>query len=275
MRYGLLVWMCAAAGVLGSASEAAAAKFVAGLTSLKVSASPGDVSTHNYELTLDKDERPTRFRSRIEDWWRSEDGSQSFFAEAGTLDQSCGTWVSLNPVEAIVEPGQTLTLRLTISVPENITPGGYWCVLTVDEVPDPLNTPSGVGATFVASVSTGIFIYIDPVERAVEFLDVEVGGNTAALRLQNQGNTPVGVEGQFEFFRPGDLTLVAAIAIPRTTLLPEPVRTGLIRVPLPSSSALPPGTYTVRAILDIGLDHYIGVEREVTVSRDIALQSAQ
>jgi hypothetical protein len=251
-------------------SEASAAKFVAGLTSLKVSARAGDVSTHVYQLTLDKGERPTRFKFRVEDWWRSEDGTQSFFAAPGTLSRSCGKWVSLNPIEAVVEPGETLTTRLTVAVPDEVNAGGHWCVLTVDEVPDPLNTPTGVGATFVASVSTGIFIYIEPVERTVDFVNVEVGGTEAVLTLRNGGNSPVGVEGQFEFFRPGELTVVAALTIPRFTLLPEPIATGTVRLPLPPASALPPGRYVVRAIIDIGIDHYLGVERELELFRELA-----
>ena len=251
-------------------SDAMAAKFVAGLTSLKVNARSGDVSTHVYQLTLDKNERPTRFKFRVEDWWRSEDGNQSFYAAPGTLNRSCGNWVTLNPVEAVVEPGETLTTRLTVAVPAEVGGGGYWCVLTVDEVPDPLNIPEGIGATFAASVSTGIFVYIEPVKRAVEFVDVSVGGTEAVLTLRNEGNSPVGIEGRFEFFRPGELGVVAALTIPRMTLLPEPIAVGTVRLQLPPPSVLPPGRYVVRAIIDIGVDHYLGIERELDLGRDVA-----
>ena len=251
-------------------SDAMAAKFVAGLTSLKLNALSGDVSTHVYQLTLDKSEQPTRFKFRVEDWWRSEDGNQSFFAAPGTLNRSCGHWVTLNPVEAVVGPGETLTTRLTITVPADVSGGGYWCVLTVDEVPDPLKAPEGVGATFAASVSTGIFVYIEPVQRAVEFVDVSVGGTEAVLTLRNDGNSPVGVEGRFEFFRPGELAVVAAVTIPRLTLLPEPIVVATVRLPLPPSSVLPPGRYVVRAVIDIGIDHYLGIERELELARDVA-----
>jgi hypothetical protein len=251
--------------------DAMAAKFVAGLTSLKVAANPGEVSTHAYQLTLDKGERPTRFRFKIEDWWRSPDGSQSYYAEPGTLNRSCGTWVSLNPVEAVVEPGETLVTRITLSVPSDVAAGGYWCVLTVDEVADPLSAPTGVGATFVASVSTGIFVYIEPVKRALEFVDVAVGGERTVLTLRNDGNAPLGVEGRFEFLAPGALSVAAVVPIPRTTLLTEPFQVSTVTLPLPPLSALPPGRYLVRAIVDIGLDHYLGVEREVDVPRDTAV----
>ena len=250
--------------------EAAAVKFVAGLTSLKVTARAGQVLTHPYQLTLDAGERPTRFKFRIEDWWRSEDGQQSFYAAPGTLKRSCGSWVALNPVEALVEPGATLNTRLTITVPKDVNAGGYWCVLTVDEVADPLAAPTGVGAQFVASVSTGVFIYIDPVERAAEFVDVQINGPDALVKVRNRGNAPVGVEGRIEFFRPGETSLVAVAPIPRATVLTEPITTGVLRAPLPPITALPSGRYLVRVIVDIGLDHYLGVERELDLMRDAA-----
>jgi hypothetical protein len=248
--------------------EASAAKFVADLTSVKITARAGQVMTHPYHLTLDAGERSTRFKFRIEDWWRSEDGQKSFYAAPGTLKRSCGNWVALNPVEASVEPGATLDTRLTITVPKDASPGGYWCVLTVDEVADPLAAPAGVGAQFVASVSTGIFINIDPVERAAEFVDVQINGSDALVKVQNRGNAPIGVEGRVEFFRPGGLSLVAVAPIPRATVLTEPVTTSVFRASLPPVADLPSGRYLVRVIVDIGLDHYLGIERELDLSRD-------
>jgi len=38
-------------------------------------------------------------------------------------------------------------------------------------------------------------------------------------------------------------------------------------VPLPASTELPTGRYTVRLVLDIGLDHYIGVQRVLDIVR--------
>jgi hypothetical protein len=226
-------------------TEARAAKFVAGLTSLKINARAGESSTHPYQLTLDKSEAATRFRFRIEDWWRSEDGVQSFYAAPGTLERSCGAWVTLNPIEAVVQPGETLTTRLTMNVPADVSAGGHWCVLTVDEVPDPLTAPTGVGAQFVASVSTGIFVYIDPVNRAVDFVDLQIGGTEAWLKLRNAGNAPLGVEGQLQFFRVNELALTASVPFARITILPAPIPTGILRVSLPPASVLPPGRYTV------------------------------
>jgi hypothetical protein len=132
--------------------------FHATLEPIKVDGRPQQVITRQFKLTLDPNQPETRFKAKVEDWWRSEDGTQSFYAEAGTLRHSCSRWVSLNPVESSIKAGETLTIRITITVPSEMAAGGYWCALTVDEIPDPRSLQSGVGVKFVASVSTGIFV---------------------------------------------------------------------------------------------------------------------
>ena len=139
--------------------------FSATLESIEIDARSDQVVTRQFSLTLDKNQPRTHFKAHIEDWWRSEDGRQSFYASPGTLKKSCGNWVSLNPVESAIGGGETLLVRVTVAIPPERAAGGYWCALTVDEIPDPLAPSTGVGVHFVASVSTGIFVYLDPVLR--------------------------------------------------------------------------------------------------------------
>ena len=263
-----LGWVLVAALSMTPASQAPRPmSFSATLTSIKVSARPGQVITRQFQLTLDRDQSPSRFKARVEDWWRSENGQQSFYAAPGTLRRSCARWTSLNPVESSVEPGGTLVVRITVSVPRELVPGGYWCALTVDEVPDPLASAAGVGVRFAASVSTGIFLYVDPVEREASILDLKLDTDHVAVKVRNQGNAPLGIEGRLQFFVRGASTPVATIDLPRTTVLTEPFVDAELIGLLPSPAALPSGRYVVRAILDIGADHDIGAEREITLTR--------
>ncbi len=258
--------------VLGAAVPAAAQapgglSFQATLESIKADAQPGQVLTRQFRLTLDANQRETRFKARIEDWWRSEDGSQSFFGEPGKLQHSCGRWVSLNPVESSVRPGETLTIRITVAIPTEMASGGYWCVLTVDEIPDPATAPAGPGVRFVASVSTGIFINVGTVQRAARIVDVDVTADQAHIKLRNEGNAPVGVDGRLEFYAPGATAPIATIVVPRGTILTEPSLDGTLTAVLPSAADLPSGRYRVRAILDYGAPHYIGAEKEIELLR--------
>jgi hypothetical protein len=241
--------------------------FSATMDSIKVNARPDQVITRQFRLTLDANQPVTHFVAHVEDWWRSEDGKQSFYAAPGRLAHSCAKWVALNPVESAVNPGGTLVVRITATVPRELAGGGYWCALTVDEVPDPLAASSGVGVRFVASVSTGIFIDVDPINRAATIQDVRIQADQVLVRVRNDGNSPLGIEGHVEFYAPGATAPTATADLPRSTLLTEPSVEGLFGVTLPPAATLPSGHYVVRAILDFGTDHYIGAEREVDLVR--------
>jgi hypothetical protein len=255
--------------LIGSVGPAWAIGFRATMEPIKVDARPGQVVSRGFQLTLAKEEQRTQFKAHVEDWWRSEDGKQSFYRPPGTLARSCAPWVKLNPVEAAVEPGGTLDLRITVAVPADAKPGGYWCALTLDEVPDPLKvTPDEVGVRFLASISTGIFVSIGPVERIARIAEVQVLPDEATLKLRNDGNCPLSVEGRFEFIRPGETTPTVVLPFPHATLLPEPINTALFTAKLPDATKLPSGTYLVRAIFDIGLDHYLGGQKELRITRE-------
>lgn len=254
-----------------------ALNFRSAMNPIKIDGRPGEVANSSFQMTLGKEEKRTFFKAHIEDWWRSEDGKQSFYVEPGTPGtpkRSCAKWVKINPVETSVDPAGMLDVRVTVSIPNDVKPGGYWCALTVDEVPDPLAIQGNVGMRFLASVSIGIYVYITPLDRTARILDVQIQKELATVKLRNDGNTPLSVEGRFEFIKPGETKPKATIQIPKGTLLPEPVNTGVYTSKLPSASDLPSGKYLVRAIMDIGLDHYIGVQKEMEIQHD-TVQTAQ
>jgi len=243
--------------------------FTATLDSIKINGRPNQVVTRQFSLTLDEHQPVTRFKAHVEDWWRSEDGKQSFYAAPGTLKQSCANWVSLNPVDSVVKAGETMTVRVTVAVPGERLPGGYWCALTVDEVPDPLAASAGIGVKFIASVSTGIFVYLDPVTRNAEIVDLQIRADESLIKVRNLGNAPLGIEGRIEFFNGSADQPVAVTTLARTTVLTAPSPAGVIETALPSADSLPTGRYRVRAVLDFGGDHYIGAEREIDVAREV------
>jgi len=259
--------------VLAVCTPAGAVSFKATLSSIKLNARPGQVLTSAFRLTLDPNQPKTRFRAYMQDWWRSEDGAQSFYAEPGTLGRSCGRWVTLNPVEVDLVAGETMNTRLTVSVSSEAEPGGYWCVLTVDEIPDPLAASEGVGVRFRASVSIGVFVYVGEQERAAEITAIEVRGDAAIVKIRNAGNTPLAIEGRFEFVKPGATEPTAVVTLARSTLLTEPISSGFFSASLPDASSLPAGRYLVRAIIDYGVDHYIGTQREMDITRTLAAVS--
>jgi hypothetical protein len=250
---------------------ASALSFHATLDPIRMYAKPGEVVNHTFELTLAKDERAVHFHAHIQDWWLGEDGQQHFYRDPGSPEapkHSCAFWATLNPVEAQVEPGGTLAVKVTVRVPPQVQPGGYWAALTVDELPDPLTNPPGVGMRLYTSISVGIYVYIDPVERKARITEIRVLPDHAELKIRNEGNCPLAVEGRIEFLKSGAKNPTDTVVIPRSPSLPEPFDTTTIVVPLNDARALPSGQYLVRAVLDIGTDYYLGAQKEMLVSRE-------
>lgn len=248
------------------AAPVSAMQFTSTLSSLRVQARPGEVADRFFELHLVDGQAAARFAMKIEDWWSSEDGSQSFYRPAGALPRSCGAWAMPTPALTTVGGGGTLRVRVRVAVPRTARPGGYWCVLTLDEVADPRLAPPGVAVQFLSSVTVGVFVYVGPLERAATIEEVTIDGPTLSVLVANAGNTPLAVEGRVEFLpRPGG-TPVAVVALPRSTLLLDPQPRRRVRVRLPDAAHLPPGRYLVRVLLDIGLDHYLGVQKDVDLA---------
>lgn len=267
-----LTRICAAAAfaLAMGAPGAQAITFRFATEPIKVYVNPGQVVNRTFWLTLAKEEKETRFKAYTQDWWRSEDGQKSVYADAGKLAHSCANWVKLNPVESSVKGGETLNMRVSIAVPEDAKPGGYWCVLTVDEIPDPLaEKPAGIGVRFAASISLGIFVYVAPLDQRARITEVKVLPDRVEVALRNEGNCPLNVEGRFEFLPPGGKEPKAVVKLSRGILLPEPINTAVYNSKLPAADVLPSGRYLVRTILDIGLDHFIGAQKEMDVVREV------
>src|SRR5262249_48820232 len=173
-----------------------------------------------------------------------------------------------NPVESAAKGGEALQIRLTIALPAEVKQGGYWCALTIDELPDPLtSTTSGVAMRFLASVSTGIYVHVGTVERGADITSIDVRADDIVVEMKNIGNAPANVEGRFEFLKPGTDRPVAVVSLDRNILLPEPVPTSRFAAKMPDARTLPSGRYVVRLIVEIGLDHYLGAQRELDIQR--------
>ena len=262
--HGLLL----AALVAVDATPAYAISFNFSPGNIKIQARPGQLLNRSLSITLAKDTTPTRFRAHVEDWWRSADNKRTFYMPAGTVARSCGPWCAINPVEAVANPGETLTVKLSIRVPDDVQPGGYWAALTLTEVPDPMaSRPTGVGMVFKTSLSVGIFVEVPPANRSATITGARVTGDKAFVTLHNDGNIPLRVTGTFEFYKPGEEQPTAKAQMPAEPLLPEPINTVEFSVPLPSAKELPSGRYKVRAIIDTDLDYLMGVQKELDIVR--------
>ena len=254
--------------LLSYAASAYALSFHFAPMTIKVQAHPGQIVNRTFQLTLKEGQKRVHFQAKIEDWWRSADRRQTFYRPPGTVEQSCGPWCSVAPVEAAVSGGETLRVRVTIAVPEEVKPGGYWAALTVDELADPLEQrPEGIAIRFYASVSVAIYVEIPPLTRNARIIGLRCDGERIWTKIENTGNTWLPVRGRIEYLKPGDEQPLAESPISPDVSLPAPVNPAEYWSTLPSAEELPDGTYLVRTILDFGLPHYVGGQKEITITR--------
>lgn len=267
-KIGQSLWFGSGFLLLAGTLSASGLQFVATLDSIRITAEPGQTVNRDFSLKLAREQPDTQFRVAAADFWRSEDGKQSQYAVPGTLARSCGEWLTLSPTERLVTVDQPLAVRISVAVPLTAEPGGYWCVLTVRQVPDPrAQAEPGVRVRFLASVTVGIFVNIEPLNRSMKVTAVDLGAALAEITVLNDGNVPFGVEGRLEFRKPGEEKPVCEVAIARHTVFTEPLRTARLTASLPDSRVLPSGEYLVRAVLDYGVDHFLGVQRRVRIER--------
>ena len=233
---------------------------------IKVKAEPGEVLNRTFTLSLKEGEGKTYFRSFVEDWWRSENQRKTFYRPAGSLKSSCGLWCIVNPIEAAISGGETLKVRLTISVPPDVRPGGYWSALSVNELPSPLK-PQGVAICFVASVSVGILVEVPPIKREARIVGMRADEDFVWVKVKNLGNTMLKVAGKVNFLAPGEervlftseLVSGASLSGETDPLVGGPINPLEFQAPLPAG--LLSGTYLVQAIIDADLEYYIGAEK--------------
>ena len=81
----IAILLLAAAPLVAADQQPGRLSFSATLESIRVNARPDDVITRQFKLTLDPQQPRSTFHAKVEDFWRSEDGTQSFYGTPGTL----------------------------------------------------------------------------------------------------------------------------------------------------------------------------------------------
>lgn len=194
--------------------------------------------------------QPSRIMASLNDWDIKPGGELQFY-KAGTLARSASPWLIYSPSEVTVQPGHTHSIRVTISVPKDATPGDHLAALIVEQRPDTIKYNRNIRQMSVRFRMASMFYITVPqtVRRGtLENLEAVAGPNgiTITPTLKNEGNSAI---------RP--LSSVQIIDSRGRTVLEMaegeslPVLGGaLLSKPLLIEQPLPPGTYTVKYRVD-------------------------
>jgi hypothetical protein len=137
--------------------------------------------------------QPVRIVASLNDWTISPNGEVAF-QKANTLPNSASPWLIYSPAETTVIPGNVHSIRVTISVPKDATPGDHLTSLIVEQRPDSLKLTQNQRQVVVRYRMAAVF-YIKVgqlVQKgSLEGLRAEAhpDGVVVVPTLKNQGNS--------------------------------------------------------------------------------------
>lgn len=105
---------------------------------LELEMQPGSETTVVVNLdyhAVGENSQPVRIVASLNDWTIDRDG-QVKFERANTLPNSASSWLIYSPAETTVIPGRLHSIRVTVSVPKDATPGDHLTALIIEQRPD-------------------------------------------------------------------------------------------------------------------------------------------
>lgn len=194
--------------------------------------------------------QPVRIVASLNDWTIKRNGEVEF-KKANTLPNSASSWLIYSPAETTVTPGNVHSIRVTISVPKDATPGDHLTALIVEQRPDSIKLNQNRRQIVVRYRMAAVFyIKVPQLTRrgSLENLRAEARADGVVVipTLKNQGNSVI---------RPLTSVKVTDGSGHVVAELPEqeslPVLSGAELVqPVTIENVLAPGIYSVKYQVD-------------------------
>lgn len=189
--------------------------------------------------------QPSRILATLNDWNLTARGELEFF-KAGTRDGSASPWLIYSPGEVLVEPGKTHSIRVTVTVPKDATPGDHLAALVVEQRPDTIKLNKNDRQMLLRYRMAALFyVKVPQLTRDGSLAGLKASatdeGVVVTPTLKNAGNSVI---------RPTALLTVTDASgkvvaqVPEGETLPVLANSELTQ-PVRLPQALPPGVYSV------------------------------
>ena len=207
-------------------------------------------------LTLSNESAaPIRFRAELLDFYIDDQGTPQFAPSyPAEAENSCRSWLSLNPMEGEVAPKSSVVVRYTLRVPPAALARGFHCAAGFTTLP-PAAQLTGNGLTTAIRMVAAFYAVLGqpPIEGELTKMTMEyVKGADgpqwrAVVTVKNAG---------YKYFRAaGELTvlddngaIVDKVAFPSLPVLPRREQ----RFLFPLKHVSPEHKYTMKARVDLG-----------------------
>jgi hypothetical protein len=237
---------------------------------VEIASRPGAVHSGALDLTTDSP-AAVRFRGELLDFHIDEMMTPQFSRNMPSeAEHSCRGWLTVNPMESEVGPGQHIIARYTIRVPQDAAPKSYYCAAGFTAVPpaDQL-LQSGLRTTVRVVAVFYVVVGDPPVQGGLEELGLErvPGSNPAqwraVLTLRNAGD---------RHFRPQGLLQVLGcsgevleeISLPSFPALPRRNQ----RYLMPLQTAIPEQICSIKAAVELGNHEILATQARVALPRE-------
>ena len=194
--------------------------------------------------------QPVRIVASLNDWTLNRNGEVEF-QKANTLPNSASGWLIYSPAETTVTPGNVHSIRVTISVPKDATPGDHLSALIVEQRPDTIKLIQNRRQMVVRYRMAAVFyIKVGQLTRrgSLENLHAEAQADSVVLipTLRNQGNSSIRPVASAQITDASG-KIVAQLAEKESL----PVLAGSeLAKPLTIEKALAPGVYNIKYRVD-------------------------
>ena len=194
--------------------------------------------------------QPVRIVASLNDWTIDRTG-QVKFERANTLPNSASPWLIYSPAETTVIPGNLHSIRVTVSVPKDATPGDHLTALIVEQRPDNLKVNENRRQMVIRYRMGAVFYIKVPQLRrqgSLESLRAEATGDSLVVTplLKNAGNSVIRPLTSLKVTNGAG---VAVAELPQKESLPLLGGAELAQ-PVVLETRLPPGTYSVKYRVD-------------------------
>src|SRR5690242_19380637 len=165
---------------------------------LELEMQPGSETTVvvnlDYHSTAENSQ-PVRIIASLNDWTIDRSG-QVKFEKPNTLPNSASSWLIYSPAETTVIPGNLHSIRVTVSVPKDATPGDHLTALVIEQRPDNIKLDQNRRQMVIKyRMAAAFYIKVPQLRRqgSLESLKVEASTQevTVTPLLKNAGNSVI------------------------------------------------------------------------------------